>query len=194
MTAQQENSTRLASVIAQSYLRPLVHLLEKLNPTADAGRPRGATPSPAENAFSASACLITIIALESLIQRLWYNRRGPEAPPESPLEMLRALIGKPGHLEPLLEALSECFVLRNVLAHNHVWEVSVRWDDDEPTTLDVHDDPRHLSGSHRQNYARVFSASTLRSRTLDLFLVPTFVGLHEVRACLDVLARFLRPS
>ena len=112
----------IITVIGTSYCQPIADLISRLlsrervpTDTASAGH--------FENGYSVSIAILLVALLESYVARIRYLRaaelsaRGKNVP-----DLLLLLFpGLPNH-----DALVEVFLLRNVILHNHIWELDVR--------------------------------------------------------------------
>ena len=86
----------------------------------------------------------------------------------------------------LQKSLTEVFILRDVLAHNHLWTLTVS-----------HHESKHLILRHAvkdaefgdYKYKVSVNTRTRRTSALGLNIVPTSVGLREVAKVFDVLWR-----
>jgi hypothetical protein len=118
--------------------------------------------------------------------RLKYLHRGePAASKTSALEIFRGFF--PAFSQ--IDELEECFVLRDVLAHNHLWEISYRWDESTPMELAnavrafVHKD---------QKYERSVDLATFRTRKLRLHIFPIRVDRRDTCRVLQTACAALR--
>ena len=87
-----------------------------------------------------------------------------------------------------VDKIEELFVVRDVIAHNHVWEAQFQWDDEGGLKL--------MSTQLRQGYGdtkfrRVIDGSTRKTRRLDLNVFPTRICRVDAIAVLKVAVDFL---
>lgn len=163
------------SVIGTAYLAPIACLAERLK-TYSARTPEDLCP-PYENGYSIALGILSVLLAESFIRRA--NAVLGGAPYRKALEYAKnAFVGY-----PRLDELEEVFVLRDIIAHNHLWGANVEWDSEG--RLQVQDLDRIAGGDKK--FARVIGNSKTMTKSLQLRLIPTaichedaFKILHEV--------------
>ena len=174
------------STIAASWVWALEpHLTFLLSKQPDQwADPEGQKSGP-ENGHAAAAVVLGAFLLESMAARIAVIRAELE-PPDSALSFLKALAAREGLVQPSPEEITELFVARDVLAHNHVWDLALRWGSGS-----VVDNLRRrlLRGGDKKYQEVVLSAG--RTRRLGLQVVPTFVGRQDAAAALTVVVELL---
>lgn len=169
------------SIIGDAYIEPVCALLEKLL----SARPQGANDlqaSPRENGYSASIVLLSVVCLESILRRAMFVR-GVGQQETTPLAFFEKEFSDSG----LAAECRELFVLRDVVAHNHLWEAEHLWDD-ELTVLHA----SLLPGSGDKKYKNSIDWSTRRTKHLGLNLFPTRIHLSDVKTVLRVVVQILQ--
>ena len=168
------------SIIGTNYLFPLCTILERLHELQVRG-PNEVQASPAENGYAAAAVVLTVFLLESMINRTLYVRGDPT--PKHPLCFVGAT-----YLE-YVDKLEELFVIRDTIAHNHVWEAKLGQHDTKPMKL--------VAASRRTGYGRgprypkVLDPKSRKTRLLGLNLFPTRVCRDDAVQVLRVALEFL---
>ncbi len=104
--------------------------------------PHHAPPPPVENAHAAAASLMAVLVVDALANRAaWMIRQlGPIAEvtgaprldvhPRSTLDFVCGLLDQSAPGEPTSDQLTEIYVLRDVLAHGHLWVATMGVSDD----------------------------------------------------------------
>ena len=112
-------STQYMSSVAGAFVEPVVTLLDRLFATSHPGTTEVQTGAR-ENGYSISACLLLVVMLEAFIVRAKVITRTTFARQKcQALDFFRVAYPKC----PLLAELEELFVLRDVIAQNHVWHI-----------------------------------------------------------------------
>jgi hypothetical protein len=162
------------SVIGSAYLQPISDLLESLLNQPISGKgPAGS--SMHENGYSSALIVLLITLLESYTARLRFVRRdeniiGNVSTPE--------LLSKYFSNFPNKDKLTEVFLIRNVLAHNHIWHMDVSdFDTLGAPTLAT---PKELGFNTNKHYEQVVNIETRTTRLLELNINPTSVDRTDV--------------
>jgi hypothetical protein len=131
------------------------------------------TGSP-ENGYSCSICVLGVIALESFIMRARYvNKADHPIDRKSCVEFLKSLYPDFDRVEEL----REIFVLRDIIAHNHLWKIDFAWDEEWGMKfLVASKDP----ASGDQKYKSCVNMDTLKTTKLRLNVNPIKIGKPEV--------------
>lgn len=156
------------SVVGAAYFQPIADLVERLRTMPV---PQGATEvhaSRRENGFAAAVCLLSVVALESFLVRARYIKRGKA---KSGLLLFTELY--PTFRD--YSEITEVFVVRDLLAHNHLWEIDFAWDADSPRQL-LH--ANHTLGGDSK-YAQHVDLTTRRTRRLGIPIVPSRVDSRD---------------
>jgi len=168
------------TVIGFAYLQPISDLLERLlEKSISKAGPAGV--SDHENGYSAATILLLVALLESFTARLRFVRKsegvsGSLSTPELLPKFFPAL--------DIEDDLVEVCLVRNVLAHNHIWHMDVS---DFPAvgapTLAT---PKELGFHTNKEYEHVVDVSIRRTRKLSLNVTPTLVDRSDVRKVFKV--------
>ncbi len=170
----------IVTVIGTSYCKPIADLIGRLLSRA---RVPGDVASAGyhENGYSVSITILLVALLESYVARLRYLRHsGPSAAGKSVPDLLLTWFpALPNH-----DALREVFLLRNVILHNHIWELDVRLrDEGEVAALRS---PLDLNFQVNQHYDAVVDKGTRRTKLLGLSINPVGVDRSDVYKVFDV--------
>jgi hypothetical protein len=169
------------SIIGTSYLYPIIVLLEKLTSMGTAG-PGELQASPAENGHSAAIIVLAVLFVESIINRAQYIQG--EKPAPHPIKFVQTAFPKSGFAEVLLEL----FVVRDAIAHNHVWEARFLWDDQGRMSLIA----AQLSNGYGDlKFKEALDPEGRQTRLLGINLFPTRVCLSDARKVLKHAFQFL---
>ena len=165
------------TIIGSSYYQPIADLVDKLIAAASR-RQAGSESSHAENGYAAACVVLLVALLESFTARVRF-KRGTEIKGTPPVPDLIATLFPSCPTNGLLH---EVFLLRNIVAHNHVWHLDVSQGTENPKTLA---EPRALGFSVNKNYESLVDVAALRTVTLNLSATPDRVGVSEVRAVFE---------
>ena len=186
-------SDKLITVAGSVYCQPILDLVERLlqkeSRKVVAGR-----IGYRENGYAVSVILLSVVAFESYVGRVRYlqSQRVPPAPPKPEKKKKREAI--PDYLAGLSrsfrlqKSLTEVFVLRDVLAHGHVWELDIS---PHKTHGQILRQATLLPGYGDYKYDVAINPRTRRSTICGLNLVPSAIGLNEVAKVLDIIQRSL---
>ena len=111
---------QIVSILGTAYFHPIPVLLEDLL-TQPAPDPNDIQTSSLENGLSAALCILSVVCLESWVSRLRF------VTDESAVRQEKNAISCLKRAFPDLpstQELTECFVLRDLLVHNHLWHLS----------------------------------------------------------------------
>ena len=151
------------SIIGMSYLHPITSLIEVLEASNPQG-PNEVQASPYENGYSIAIIVLSVLMLESILSRTQYVRGGN--PPKKPIEFIRSAFPT----SEIANILEELFVVRDVIAHNHVWDARFQWDE----TAGMKFISAQLVGGYGDTkHRRVLDPTNRLSRILGINLFPT---------------------
>ena len=177
----------LVTIIGISYFEPISALIEKLE-IHDNGISNEVQAGYYVNGFAASICILAVVCLESYVMRVRYiNKASQDAiNKESVSKYLKTL-----YLDfPFEKELYEIHILRDTLAHNHLWEVSYSSEDEKGMTL--HSVNKWSSGDKK--YQQNVDSNTHLTKTLGLNVSPIKVGKVEAMTVLKTVWQILtRP-
>ena len=113
------------SIFGGSLLQPIADLIDRLFSAPHPGANARQTGSR-ENGYSVSICLLLAVFLESFIRRATHLSGDSLHPSEKRFTLTFLAKRYPGC--DLLPAITEIFVLRDVIAHNHLWKIEYSTD------------------------------------------------------------------
>jgi hypothetical protein len=179
----------LVTVSGSSYFQPILDLAEKLL-LRERGKVVAGKVGYRENGYSLSIVLLLVVALESYVGRVRYlQSNAPGGGQPRPVRM-----SVPDYLVSLRKSfrlqksLTEVFVLRDAIAHGHVWELTVsRYAGRGQILLSASLLPGYGDYKHKV----VLNPRTKRSTIAGLNLVPSAVGRREVIKVIDLVWRTL---
>lgn len=169
--------TDYVSILAGNYLQPLATLVERLVAKPREGLP-GIKANEYETDWSVSSILLAMVMFESWIGRVRIDLGATAPTPTRAPAFYDALRAQ--HVG-LLD-VTEAFVLRDVIAHNHIWNVAFEWDpQDGHRLLGLN----HVEGGDNK-FKAVADLSTGLSRTHNLHLMPGLIDRTDVKKILDL--------
>lgn len=136
----------LVTIVGGSYFEPISALLERLENY-------GHVPSNEVQSgyfvhgFATSICLLAVVCLESYVMRIRYLNKATQDEVDK--------VTVPAYLKglypdfPFESELTEIHILRDVIAHNHLWEISFSWDEEKGMIL--HAIEKWSSGGKKYN-------------------------------------------
>ena len=143
-----------------------------------------------ENGYALSVVLLLIVSLESHIGRVSYlqsnlTKGGRTKSPRQPVPDYLAGLRRSFRMQ---KSLTEVFVLRDAIAHGHVWKLEVS---DHMVRGQILRAAALLPGYGDYKYKISLNPRTRRSSILGLNLVPSAVGFAEVEKVLNLVWRTL---
>ena len=180
----------IITVVGSSYYEPIGGLVHKL-----LARERlGATTVKRgyrENGYSCAVVLLLVVAFESYITRVSYLQRQVLAGgiPKTKKTSVPDYLAQLRKSFSLRKSLTEVFVLRDVLAHNHLWTLTISNHQSKHLILRLAVKDAEF-GDYK--YSVSVNPRTRRTSVLGLNVVPTSVGLREVAKVFDILWRALQ--
>lgn len=149
------------SIIVGALFHPLIVLIGKLYSTKTC-HPNEVQTNQMENGYSVSIIILAALILEAAIQRTAYVRK--EIFPKPVFKYLEGILK---NNQTVLD-VEEVFVLRDVIAHNHLWEGEVSSDADG---LKFSKSPQLIAGGDVK-HRRVFDQRERVTKRLRLNVFP----------------------
>jgi hypothetical protein len=174
----------LLTIIGSSYFEPICVLLEKLE-KHDKGTSNEIQAGYYVNGYAASICILAVVCLESYVMRVRYINKANQDEIDK--------VSVPAYLRrlyqdfPYQDELYEVHILRDVLAHNHLWEVAYSWDDEKEMVL--HAVNKWSSGD--QKYQLHVDVHTNLTNKLCLNVSPIKVGRRDAITVLQTVWKIL---
>lgn len=163
----------IVTIIGSSYFQPIADLVAKLITIEQCsiGNPSGA--GWRENGYAASISILLVALLESFVARLRFCRNdelpGPANVPDLLFHMFPDL--------PNYDELKDVFLVRNIILHNHVWNIDVRNSPDSAPTLKT---PHDLKTNTNKNHAELVDQSKRKTKFMNLNASPTSIDRGDV--------------
>lgn len=176
--------SEIVTIIGSSYFEAISVLLEKLD-KHEKGSLSDFQVGYYESGFAASICILSVVALESYVMRARYinNAVGADLNRLSVPEYLKRIYPD----FPLHEETNEIFVVRDLLAHNHLWEMQLELE--EGVGMKEKDTTRKSSGDKK--FLACVDRDSGKTRCLGLNAVPIKVGADDARVSLKIMWRVL---
>ncbi len=173
-------SDTIVSIIGNAYLDSIASLIEGLE-SLDRHGPNEVQVSSKESGYSVSIIMLSVLMLESFLVRLKYL--------DGDYNKDHVLIVAKNNLSPeLFNTAEELFTIRDVIAHNHVWEAEIEFDDDyQMKLLSAH----LLPGYGNTRFNRVVDKDKRKTKLLGLNAFPSRIGRADVLIVLDQLLECL---
>lgn len=169
-----EGSNTFVTIIGSAYFQPITDLLERLSALPAPTDSKQMKKSKLENGYSAALCILSVACLESYLMRVRYlTHQDASNQGHNTLAVFQTLYPKFSGLD----ALTEVYVVRDLLVHNHLWEVQYKWDERSPMDLVqavrsfIKKDWKYEKSVNLDNYQTV---------KLNLHIFPTRIDRHDV--------------
>ena len=172
----------LVTIVGSAYSEPISVLFEKLKKYDD-GKIGSVQSGHFVNGYACSICLLAVVCLESYVMRVRFINKATQA--EIDKTSVPEYLSKLYSDFPLKEALTELFILRDLIAHNHLWEIYFLWDDDKgmmPQSI-------QKKSSGDQKYKKYVDATSNRTRKLGLNINPIKIDSTDVTKVLHTMWR-----
>jgi hypothetical protein len=168
------------SILGASYFQPIADLVER-SVKKPATKRNAVQALYYDNSYSTSIILLLVAALESYATRLRYFQGVPEGQNFTVAKYIKHIF--PGFR--IVKSLTEVFVLRDAIFHNHLWEVEFTW---RPMALES---ATLVPYKEDAKFNTVVDMTTRRTRNLRLHIVPTRVDRRDALKVFDVVWKTL---
>lgn len=164
------------SILAGNYMQPLGVLIERL-----VAKPRegldGIKANEHETDWAISAILIAVVMFDGWLMRVRYDL-GATAPNErQALSFYKTL-----QQQHSLPDVTEAFVMRDIVAHNHLWNVTFAWDESGHQLADA----KKVFGGDPK-FDQVVDISTRRTRGHHMHVQPKLIDRYDVKKVLQII-------
>lgn len=167
------------SVIATSLLQPIFALVEGLE-SKPATPPNEVQTGSRENGYACSIIVLSVIALESIANRVRFlNGHNPKDERNTP-EYLSKIIGTPS-----LEEMRAVVSARDAIVHNHLWTANVRSNQTGDLVFDAEPILRRDAYGDTK-FWDVMDPSTRQTRSLQINLFPARIWRADAYKVLRV--------
>jgi hypothetical protein len=176
---------RHISIIGSSYLYPITSLIEILQPL----EPKGSNDlqtSAYENGYAVSIIILTVLLVESIVAKVQKDKS------VNPAEIARNPVKFIVETYPdsdFAHKFHELFVVRDVIAHNHVWEAE--FVSDSEGNMELVGDPTLQLGYGDKKYRNTHDILTKQTKLLRINLYPTRICYSDVLIVLKTTVDFL---
>ena len=179
----RKNET-IVSILGDCYSQPIADLLEKwLKHNTPKSNAVGS--GYYDHAYGASVILLLVAMFESYIVRVRYIHAGKV--PDKLRNALEVLF----HIYPNIrnkKALTDIYVVRDSIFHNHLWEIEFSWEGTPSSVL--HGASKHPAFGDKKYLERV-NPKTRKTKALGLSVVPTRVNKVDARKVFETLWKTL---
>ncbi len=168
----------LITIIGSSYFQPISVLLASIGQVKSTN---DVQVSSHENGFSSSVCLLAVACLESYIMRVRYIKSDDDTKHAS--QYLQDIYSD----FPYGDEIKEIYVLRDIITHNHLWDISYYINSDgkmEKSSIKKYnrEDKKYLSCINRE-------ANTTKKLSLTVNSIK--IGYPEVKSVLITMWKIL---
>jgi hypothetical protein len=172
------------SVAGFSLISPLLQLVETLE-TASPVEPNEVQTGGWENGYSAAIVVLSVLLLESAINRLRYFEKQEGRKPK-PAEYFATI----SPTCELAKAVNEVFALRDVIVHSHVWDVRTRFIRGQGLTFV---EPPKIRKNYYgdQRFTKVMDPESRLSRYLRFNFFPSRIWRHDAHIVLRTVKQVL---
>jgi hypothetical protein len=177
----------LITIIGEGYFQPIADLVDRWL-LRKPPPPNKILSGFYENGYAAAVVLLLVAMFESYVSRLRYlqDAKGNAVPmnARNATEMVHHVFPRLRHKK----ALEDVYVLRDVLIHNHLWEIDYQWGGSQPM---VFKRATKSPASGDRKYGSRVNPGTHRTKALRLSTFPTRVNRTDVRKILDTIWKTL---
>lgn len=110
-------TSKIITVVASAYFQPIADLLDNLLKRSK-GQVNEVQTSLIENGYSVSLCILLVACFESYLMVDIYLHK------DSKVKSVLQFIKKYYTDFPYFQEITECYIIRDLLMHNHIWEIS----------------------------------------------------------------------
>jgi len=174
-----KNENGYVSVVGHSLIQPILDLVENLESKPPV-RPNEVQTGQRENGYSLAIIVLSAILFESVLNRTAYvrgeERSGPDYFKEiSPDKNTAAEV-------------EEIFAVRNVIAHNHLWEATTTWSERDDG-LKFAEPPILREGYGDKRHVVIIDSKTRKSRLLGINMFPPRIWRRDAYIVMKTVAK-----
>jgi len=170
------------SIIASHLVQPLADLLGKLILLPEPSDPE-APKHGDELGYSAAICLLTAVIVESFAMRARFLNSEDEASRE---RAVHRFIAKRYPDFEWIKEVAELFIIRDLIAHNHLWRIESTSNRNVWTELLTKELDPLTEEAKGKKYSKYVDINIARTRTLCLHVIPTQLERSDVAKVLRV--------
>lgn len=179
-----KNENGYVSVIGQALIQPIFDLVGKLE-SKEPVPPNEVQTGQRENGYSLAIIALGAMLLESALNRTAYVRRDEQENRRPPDYFKKISPDRDAAAEA-----EEVFAVRNVIAHNHLWEATTTWADDDEG-LKFAEPPTRREGYGDKRHMIVTDPQTRKSRILGINIFPPRIWRRDAYIALKTIAKAL---
>jgi hypothetical protein len=176
-----QNENGYVSIVGQALVQPMFDLVEKLE-SKDPVLPNEVQTGQRENGYSLAIIVLGTILFESALNRTAYVREERGSGPDYFKKI------SPDH--DTAAEVEEVFAVRNVIAHNHLWEATTTWSDNDEG-LKFAEPPKLREGYGDKRHMIVTDPQTRQSRILGINMFPPRIWRRDAYIVLKAIAKGL---
>lgn len=179
------------TVIGSNLLDPIAALLDRLD-AIDSRGPNQVQASVRENGYAVSIILLAAVMLESLLGRVqWILQQNmpQKGKTEKPKRDRRILDFIETNYPTFYTTMLEIIVVRDVIAHGHLWEARIVDNDTEGLRLIS---ASIVDGYGDEKFRKVIDSQTRLTKVLRLNLFPTRICRADALTVLSHICGFLK--
>ena len=173
------------SILGYSFSYPLITIIQQLLALPTKGANEVQT-SPVENGLSSAAILLIVTSIESMAIGVSDRKEELGNIQFKPLQKLKEIFD-----DQLYSKVKEAFVVRDVIAHGHLWKGNYKYDA-EYTTMFFEGEPELVEAFGDKKFKAVMEPDKRTTRILGLNLFTTRINHSDVLICLDILKQVSR--
>ena len=164
----------LVTILGDSYFEPITTLFEKLENLKDIGS-NEIQAGGQENGFASGIAILSAVCLESYVMRVRYANSATQDQLDNVKvsAYLKSIFPKFKFEKEIIEI----FILRDVLAHNHLWEIDARINEDG----DLQQENISKRSNGNKKYKHYVNESVHKTKNLELNVNPIKVGFQDIR-------------
>lgn len=172
----------IISCIGISYIEPIIVLYNELISHKYQGKSK-IKVSSRENGYSVSIILLSVLTVESALNRIRYLKKSNK----NNLEFFKIQFKN----KQLYDKLNEIYILRDLVVHNHIWKITYEFDDDYNETkiyqklLKGYGSKRGGKGDFKYN--SYVDKRSKKTKILKLNVNPIKICTKDVKIVLDLL-------
>ncbi len=165
----------MITIVGDSYFQPIADLIERMlqRPAVEEGVGRA---NLLENGYATAITVLLVAMLESFVSRVRFLRNDEVVNNIDVPEKLHLFFPD----LPNKSELTEVFMLRNIVVHNHVWHLDISGVGEQgaPTLAT----PKDLKFQPKKSYDAIVDVGARKTTLLGLSASPTSVDRYDVAA------------
>ncbi len=176
----------LVTIVGSAYFEPISVLLEKLE-KYDKGNSNQVQSGYYVNGFASAICILAVVCLESYVMRVRYINKATQN--EIDKTSVPVYLKKLYQDFPFEDELFEIHILRDALAHNHLWEISYSYSWDDERAMTPYSISKRSSGDTK--YKNHVDETTSLTKKLRLNVNPIRINRDDAISVLQTMWKIL---